>query len=252
MSNLQTDFFDRLSKYSKYTTLDELNYAVYVSLKHKYVFIETAKVACSSIKLTLQRLELEDRNFKRDVFQNVHNRQFSPLLRLQQIPGFEERLLKGDDYFRFCFVRNPYARTLSAYLDKIKGNSSREKAKILSQLGYDTRDMSIPISFEQFVTALEKQPISMMDNHWRHQYYSTYQGTINYHFIGKLESFDVDFSFVMKKLGAEDYYKTESRHATSSMMRISEYYTDELFDRVYNIYKIDFETFGYKKGKPFL
>jgi len=250
MSQLQNNFLNKLSKYAKYTTVDELNYAVYVSLKHKYVFVETAKVACSSIKLTLQRLELEDKNFNRDNFQDVHNRQFSPLLRLQQIPGFE-KLFSGDEFFRFCFVRNPYVRTLSAYLDKIKGNSIREKSKILSQLGYDMRDMSIDISFNQFVTALEKQPISLMDNHWRHQYYSTYQDKIDYHFIGKLENFDDDFSFVMKKLGAEEYYKHEARHATHSIARLRQYYTDDLLDRVYYIYKLDFESFGYDKKEPF-
>jgi len=251
MGTLQDDFSNKLSKYAKFTTLDELNYAVYISLKHKYIFVETAKVACSSIKLTLQRLELEDKNFKRDNFQDVHNRQFSPLLRLQQVPGFE-RLLSGNNFFRFCFVRNPYTRTLSAYLDKIKGNSMREKSKILSQLGYDTNDISTPISFEQFVAALEEQSILMMDNHWRHQYYSTYQDTINYHFIGKLESFDEDFSFVMKKIGAQDYYKQESRHATNSVSKLREYYTDDLLNRVYCLYKLDFEAFGYNKEEFFL
>jgi len=251
MGTLQTDFFNKLSKYVSYTSLDEMNYAVYVSLKHKYVYVETAKVACSSIKLTLQRLELEDKSFKRDTFQDIHNRQFSPLLKLQQIPRFE-KLMRGDDFFRFCFVRNPYTRTLSAYLDKIKGNSTREKSKVLSQLGYDTQDMSIPISFDQFVTALEEQPILKMDNHWRHQYYSTYQDTIRYNFIGKLERFSEDFSFVMKKLGAQEYYKQEFRHATNSISKLREYYTDDLLNRVYCLYKLDFETFGYDKKEPFL
>jgi hypothetical protein len=246
---LWTDCFDNLSKYAKFTTLDDINYAVYVSLKHKYVFVETAKVACSTVKMTLQRLELEDKNFTREVFQDVHNRAYSPLLRLQQVPNFE-RVLKSDNYFRFCFVRNPYTRTLSAYLNKILGNSLPEKSIILSQLGLDMRDMSIPISFEQFISAIEKQPISMMNNHWRHQYYSTYQDTMNYHFIGKFERFDEDFSYVMEKLGASSYYLSESRHATNSTSKFNEYYTDELLERVYELYQIDFKTFDYDK-KPF-
>ncbi len=249
MATLSADFFDTLSKYAKFTSLEEMNYAVYVSLKYKYVFVETAKVACSSIKLTLQGLELEDKNFTREVFQDVHDRQFSPLLRLQQVPGFE-KLLQGDEFFRFCFVRNPYTRVLSAYLDKIAGNSMREKSKILSQLGYDMRDMSTQISFEQFITALENQPVSMMDNHWRHQYYSTYQDSIDYHFIGKLESFDEDFSFIMNKLGALEYYKQEARHATGSASKLREYYTDDLLNRVYKLYQVDFETFGYTRKVP--
>jgi len=250
MATLSTDFLDGLSKFARFTTLEELNYAVNVSLKNKYVFVETAKVACSTIKLTLQRLELEDKYFKREVFQDVHVRAYSPLLSLQQVPDFE-RLFINDDYFRFCFVRNPYERILSAYLNKIKGNSMMEKSIILSQLGHDMRDLSIPVSFEQFISAIEKQPVSMMNNHWRHQYYSTYQDTINYHFIGKLEKFDEHFSYVMEKVGASPYYIKEARHATGSSSKFNEYYTDDLLERVYNVFQIDFETFRYAKDAPF-
>ena len=249
MANISSKFHDNLSRYAKYTTLEQLNYAVYVSLKNKYVFVETAKVACSTIKLTLQRFELGDENFSRENFEDIHDRNFSPLLKLQQVPNFDV-LLKQDHYFRFCFVRNPYTRILSAYLDKIAGNSFREKSIVLSQLGHNMRDMSIPISFEQFVSAVEKQPLSMMDNHWRPQYYSTYQDTINYDFIGKLERFDEDYSYVMDKLGASDYYIKESRHATGSSSKFAEYYTEDLLERVCKLFQIDFEKFGYNKEAP--
>ncbi len=249
MANLLDEYCSKASKYAFNTTLEDVNYAIYISLKNKYVYVETAKVACSTIKLTLQRLEIEDKTFSRERFDDVHNRVYSPLLRPQQVPNFET-MLTEDDYFRFCFVRNPYTRILSAYLDKIKGNSRKEKSFILSQLGLNQRNLNVDISFERFISALEEQPISVMNNHWRHQYYSTFQRNIQYHFVGRFEEFSKDFSYVMHRLGATDFYKTESRHATNSSSSFLKYYNDDLMERVYRLYKIDFDTFSYSKEAP--
>jgi sulfotransferase famil protein len=94
-----------------------LNYGANISLMHKYIYIETAKCGCSTIKLTLQRLELGDVNYKRDDFEEIHVREYSPLLTPRQVGSFRN-LLNRPDYIKFCFVRNPYTRLLSAYLDK--------------------------------------------------------------------------------------------------------------------------------------
>ena len=123
---------EKLSKYTTCTSILGMNYAANVSLKHKYVYIETPKVACSTIKLTLQRLELGDDTFNPS-FDDVHDRSFSPLLSLHSISEFEE-VLEGDDYFRFCFARNPYVRTLSAYLDKV--NQPKYQKLIAPALGH--------------------------------------------------------------------------------------------------------------------
>lgn len=64
MSNLWGSYVEKLQKFTQAnTTTKDLSYAVHVSLKHKYIFVETPKVACSTVKMTLQRLELDDPNF---------------------------------------------------------------------------------------------------------------------------------------------------------------------------------------------
>lgn len=246
MSKPSVEGLDRLSRYTTNATAEQMNYAVNISTKYKYVYIETPKVACSTIKLTLQRYELGDDNFRPN-FDDVHNRSLSPLLSLQNITNIEQ-VLEGDSFFRFCFVRNPYIRTLSAYLDKIR--NPFHKSIIVTTLGYDEDDVDIHISFEEFVTALEKQLVLEMNPHWRHQYYSTYQDRLSYHFIGHLESFENDFSYVTQRLGASRYYKSEYSHATSSSSLFSQYYTDDLMERVYRLFKIDFDTFDYSMEVP--
>ena len=91
-----------------------------------------------------------------------------------------------------------------------------------------------------------------MDPHWRIQYYHTYQDSINYNKVGKLEQFDNDFRFILKQLGIDytPYYTTEIRHSTQAKQQLTKYYTDALCERVYNIYKIDFDTFNYAQDLP--
>lgn len=246
-SKTWNNFVNQSSTYTEHTSIDDFNYAVNISLKNKYIYIETPKVACSTVKITLQDFEIEQKSLSQKDFEVIHDRAFSPLLKVQQIENFNS-FFHRPDYFKFCFVRNPYTRLLSAYLDKIAGNSNREKTNILLQMGYKTDDISINISFEQFISTIEQQSPQMMNNHWRHQYYCTYQNAIDYDFIGKLESFNQDFLWVLGKLGATDYYKQESRHATDSKDKLAMYYTNDLQNRVYSLYQLDFETFGYSKN----
>lgn len=249
MLSLWEECSTKLEKIAINTTIQELNYAVNISLKNKYIYVETPKVACSTIKLTLQRTELEDENFIRRNFEDIHNRSYSPLLSLQQIPDFDQ-LLQNDNYYRFCFVRNPYTRLLSSYLDKIKSIGSNQRTKLISKSKVVNEVSEKDITFEEFVSLIEKQKPFVMDNHWRQQYYCTYQDSISYDFIGRFESYNEDFDIILDKLGASKYYKRESRHQTGSSDLLKNYYTEDLLERVYDLYKIDFDKFGYSSSFP--
>jgi hypothetical protein len=225
-----------------------LNYATNISFIHKYVYIETPKVACSSIKLILQRIELKDFNLNKDM-DILHNREYSPLLKPTQVGDFGE-IIKKKEFFKFCFVRNPYTRILSAYLDKIasKNEDTFRKHCIYTQLGYDFRSTEQTISFKDFVRSISTHPIKMMDPHWRPQYYQTLQDFVDYDFIGRFESIERDIEFVVKKIAGRKgkKYITQSRtHKTGADSLIRQYYTEEIRDMVYTKYRKDFNYFGY-------
>ena len=250
MSDLSRDRFTEIGKYSGYVSLSEFDYSVNISLKYKYVYVETPKVGCSSIKTILRRMELEDADSAQLEFDDIHNRAISPLLRPSQVGSFDRLLRNG--FTTFCFVRNPFTRLLSAYLDKIQGNKP-EKQYILLHRGENPTELNRELTFSDFVCAVCEQPIANMNSHWRLQYYLTYQRTMDYSFIGRFEHFEEDLQCILRRIdpGFMAYWASETRHATRTTELVDQYYSEELKEKVYLKYKEDFDHFGYNKNSYF-
>ena len=100
--NLHSEFASDIAGLHPHLTVQAVVYGVNISLRHKYIFVETPKCACTTIKLALQRLELEDAGFARRDPEDIHNREFSPLLNPRQVPSFRA-LLADQSFFKFCF-----------------------------------------------------------------------------------------------------------------------------------------------------
>jgi len=241
---------DEIRKYTEQIGEKNFEYSVNISLMFKYIYVETPKAGCSSIKNILQRMELGYPELVRDDFEDIHDRKYSPLLAPSQTCGFE-RLLNNPDYFTFCFVRNPYTRLLSAYLDKIAKNLPPKK-NILLAMGKSPDDLRAEVSFEEFVGTISNYGVAKMNPHWRTQYYQTIQHAINYDFVGRMENFHNDCIYVLSKINKNygRYYQKEIRHATDSGRQLRQYYTEKLIDKVYEVYEIDFEHFGYSAELP--
>jgi hypothetical protein len=99
------------------------------------IYVETPKAACTTIKRLLQVAELGPER-RGDLPEDVHARETSPLLSPGQDPeGFVTALLDPAT-FCFAFVRNPYSRALSCWLDKMVANEF-ERARMAPMLGLD-------------------------------------------------------------------------------------------------------------------
>ena len=147
-------------------------------------------------------------------------------------------------YYVFTFVRNPFERILSAYLDKV-ANDRPECLEICSDLCVGSgRD----VTFRDFLSAVESRLKigQYVDKHWRPQYLQCGSGTIQLRSAGKVESIDKDFSRILKDLGcSSDRLITINPHATNAKEKIAQYYDNDCRDRVVRMYKDDFEQFGY-------
>lgn len=245
MTSQWGNFAHAMRHHLEHVPAGTFDYSINISLQHNYIFVETPKVCCSTIKLNLQRLETGLIDFSWPQEMDLHNRDFSPLHKPSQVLDFDFLLSKGSFYL-FCFVRNPYTRLLSCYLDKIVGNSP-PKIAILKILGKDPGDISAEISFQEFVGAVSSQSIQDMNPHWRPQFYQTFQDTLTYDFIGSYENFSSDFNTVINRISPEVIGPTgiETRHRTAADSKVSMYYSRAMVAQVNRIYEADFNYFGY-------
>lgn len=245
MNDIMEIFEKEVSHYCDHATVWEFDYNVHISKRYQYLYTETPKAACSTIKLILQRMELDSPGLFHTNIEDIHNRKCSPLLMPSHFRPFDAFVARSD-IFKFCFVRNPYSRLLSAYLNKIKGNRP-EKLDVLIHLNSNYPDLEQEISFPAFIDIIRNQTPREMNTHWRPQYYQTFQNQISYDFVGRLENFDADLSYVLSKFRPNyaEFISNELRHATGADDLLNEYYTPELGKIVREIYEVDFESFGY-------
>jgi hypothetical protein len=134
------------------------NYIVHWSRRHRYIYVETPKAGCTTVKSVLQRIEIGSTPVAPE--HSVHDRAASPLARpLDDIAAFIEAM-QNPSTLKLCFVRNPFTRVVSAYLDKVVNRAG--------SVGAGTRDIDVP-ALEHVLSRLARQPPNQWDVHWMPQ-----------------------------------------------------------------------------------
>ena len=214
-----------------------------ISVRHKFLYCSTPKVACSSILLTLQRFELQDSALAHDPWGEVHYREFSPLLTPLQVPNFW-KWMRDTGTFKFCFVRNPYDRLLSAYLDKIVSGGLQSKFHIA--LGHEGS-----ISFDDFIDVIVNEPVEEMDDHYAIQYRQSFQSCVPYDYIGRFEHLPESLAKVARRIGInlQSYEARVDPHKTGPKA-YADHYTPRTIRLVQDKFAEDFEAFDYPWSLP--
>jgi len=217
----------------------------YISLKNKYFFHSVGKAANSTVKHFLYTEELAGTGIK---YKTVHDRLNSPLVSPYQLSeSILEEVLFGEAYYRFTFVRNPFSRLLSCYLDRIQDINSAPYKELVRWSGVEDGHK---FSFEEFVVIVCKQADHEQNNHWRLQYADAMCGLVKYDFIGKQESFNEDMMRVWKKIYPQSAVKdfsgiNKSPSKTNSSKSLADYWDSHLVRLVAERYEKDFSCFGY-------
>jgi hypothetical protein len=224
---------------------DLTEYICHWSPRLRCIYVETPKVACTTVKRILQTAELgADR--RADLPEDVHARATSPLLSPGHDPaGFVSALLDPGT-FCFAFVRNPYSRALSCWLDKMVANDF-ERARLAPMLGLDPERQP---SLREFLTAISEQPENERDPHWASQTHLLNPHAIRYTYIGRFEHFRAEFTRVCRHLGIEATTSDLPRtwHATGANRKVRTHVGDVEATLIRTIYEADFRNFGYGWG----
>lgn len=149
------------------------------------------------------------------------------------------RALNDPNFFRFAFVRNPYTRIVSSYLDKIVSGREPRFSKWLG--------LPHGASLLDFLQRISKQEVDAMNRHWRPQSALISQ-KVKLDFLGRFETFDEHFANVLDRLGAGGAAIKERRsHQTTADNHLKLIGVEEkaLIDC---IYRDDFERFDYPKN----
>ncbi|PLW94461.1 MAG: hypothetical protein C0592_02705 [Marinilabiliales bacterium] len=136
-------------------------------------------------------------------------------------------------YFKFAFVRHPEARFISVWKDKIL----RQNYFVFPESKWE--DMK---ELDNFLSWVETLNINKCDEHLRAQ--NALIDLNHVDFVGRLENLNRDFEYLASKIGVSS---TELEHLNKTPEKELELTTEQK-QRIFNIYRKDFEVFypGYQ------
>ncbi len=235
--------FYQLHPYGGRMPLRGVDHACVVDREHAIFFHRIPKNANSSLVTSISQL-MEDSELSTAIADK------RKLKRLQICPSelSEEEAKAVDGYFKFFVVRNPYDRVLSAYLSKVVRHAKLGKP---SKIYGGSQPVTEAPSFEEFCTILANGGL-YVNRHWTPQIDYLIFPKERYDFIARLESIDRDFEVLAQKLGRSSagagMVAEDPKHRTNASARRKEFYSDALYDVVYDLYRADFEAFGYDRS----
>ena len=146
--------------------------------------------------------------------------------------------IKNEKYFSFTFIRNPFDRLYSAFEFLKKGGINHYDI-----LAFETH-LSKYKDFEDFIlNGLNKNLIYQITHLIpQHEYLCDKRGNILVDFVGRFEDLDNDILLLSKKLKKDIKL---NHHNYNKKVDYKEVYTDEMIDKVYQIYQKDIDIFKY-------
>jgi hypothetical protein len=219
---------------------------IHISKKYDYIYLSVAKSASSTVKNTLSAKE----GIKTDnTIKNVHQRKGAPWFDYKELRDNPSHLKEClENKFKFTFVRNPYTRILSAFLN-LFSNDNRALKNFSSAHSLLPEH---PLKFFDFLNIIKDDPYELMDSDWVPQCYLLFDQHVHIDKIGYVENFSEDIKYVLNEIFSNSPEQDELKysiidHGADSVGEILKYYNQDCIELVAAMYKNDFEYFGYGK-----
>ncbi len=229
----------------------DFEYFTYLYPEKKVIYREVPKVASSFILTTL----IMDRHGLNAEIGNMHKQAKSRLLgpRHLDIPSVVQQA-SDPEGFTFTFVRDPYARLVSCYMDKFAnvpiGNGSYISAVVEAWAALVGRQVEkgSPISFDFFCDLAAETAEGCFDGHWAKQSVLVPNGPMKPDFTGKFETLTADLLAVLERINAPDvlldFVKSKHRKP-ADRENYASHLSVNARKMIARVYRDDFERFGY-------
>jgi dermatan 4-sulfotransferase 1 len=205
----------------------------------RYCYFRIPKCANSTVVRTLSWYDPDLSLDETDFTGGTAKDEFRPL---SDVPCLTVR---GFTCRRFCFtfVRNPYTRLLSAYLDKMQNDRFQWVADRLGKK--NVRECS----FSEFVSFLENEGL-FGNVHWIPQTSLLPVPVDSLALVGSVEALNDGLSSVVNTLFGPDTWsgsRDREHNRKGALEKVRSYYVEDLEARVFALYRKDFEVFGYPR-----
>lgn len=200
------------------------------------IYLNNPKAGCSSVKMSLWRIL---NNCNSEGVRDVHAIDGSPFVnQIQDVGGiFSARV--------FTFVRNPFSRAVSAYMNKISDRKSVNWGWFAKR--YSVRE-DMDISFDDFIEIIHADSPELLDPHWRPQYINVLYPLSEPNFIGHVETIDQQLPEVLAAYlpGRGGQAVSHRPHKTNASETYREFLQNPATRRrVIELYYEDFQYFSY-------
>lgn len=242
------------------TVNQRLAYGSFVSLRHRLLFVDAPKAGSTTMKWILAALEGKEitpcvAGDETDLAMCIHHKECRPLPALTDLDAKTAReVLESPDYRRVCVVRNPYARLVSAWADKIRQVEPGFEPTCRAILEHARRNDTDGVpTFKEFATwVVETNDPDNCDGHWQPLVKLLYPDLIDYNFIIRTESFRQDLARLFASMDVPDNFDWAAEldawtRNVAIPVRWSETYDEALAARVADFYSSAFTRFGYDR-----
>lgn len=224
------------------SSMSKISSAPIISHKRKYIYVYVPKVACTTIREMLAKIDCIKYYPN---WTQKNGRVLKTKFKRVRIDGIS----RHPDYYSFMFVRNPWDRLVSCYKEKVvRVRTLPNSPWVINGVYRPFQDMYNndfrTMTFTQFVSMVSKVPDAKSNGHFRSQYKFIGKYLTKLNFVGRFERFSEDLAVVKESLGIT--YKQKHLWKSKDRTPYQEYYTEKTKRMVAKRFSVDVELFNYK------